>query len=883
MMSHFVNRKGGIALKTKAKRPSRVYDFKKIEARWRDYWRKRGFFKPDLSETSDKFYYLNMFPYPSGHMHVGHGRNYLIGDAYCRFLMMNGRRVLNPMGYDAFGLPAENAAIDNKTHPKQWTLNNIDTFRTQFYEWGVEFDWDRELATCEPEYYRWNQWLFIQLFKRGLAYRKAALVNWCPGCQTVLANEQVIDGKCERCASDVEKRDLTQWFFKITHYADELLRDLDKLEHWPERVKLMQRNWIGRSEGASIRFPIDGRSEALEVFTTRPDTVFGATFMVIAPEHPLVDAITSATQRDAVQSYVKDAIGQSEIKRAAADREKTGVLTGAHAINPLSKARIPIWVSDYVLMGYGTGAIMAVPAHDERDFAFARTHDLPVIPVIQRPDEPLDGPTMQAAYEAKEGIMINSGPFNGQPAGEATILKFIDHLDKHGLGQGQVTFRLRDWLISRQRYWGTPIPMIHCDKCGIVPVPEKDLPVELPDVKFLGKKGLAEIPAFYETTCPTCGGKAKRDTDTMDTFVDSSWYYLRYISPRDDGKIFDSRIANRWLPVDQYVGGIEHAILHLLYSRFVTKALRDMGLIDFDEPFARLFTQGMITHKAYRCKTHGWQRLEDVTEAETCSQCGQPLHSEIAKMSKSKKNVIPPDAIIGQFGADSERLYTLFMGPPERDIEWTAEGVRGSYRFLKRVWTLVVEHVDAIQAGRGARPDTGRFGLAEKALWNKLHGTIQAVTGDFTGFHFNTAVSALMELTNALYEYVEGRTANGTGPHHHGALVGQTIESLVLMLAPICPFIGEELWQEVLGHPDSVLKASWPAVDPKALKEDSKEIVVQINGAVRERMTVDAKTATDKAALEKRALALEGIQRRLEGRKPKKTIVVPEKLVNFVV
>ncbi|MCA9742811.1 leucine--tRNA ligase [candidate division KSB1 bacterium] len=850
------------------------YDFKAIEDKWRDYWRENGFFAADEDNTEHKFYYLNMFPYPSGEMHVGHGRNWLIGDAYCRYLIMHGYNVLNPMGYDAFGLPAENAAIDNKTHPKTWTEKNIETFRRQFRQWGVVFDWDRELATCDPEYYRWNQWLFIQLYQRGLAYRKAAVVNWCPGCDTVLANEQVVDGACERCSSEVEKRDLTQWFFKITDYADELLNDLDKLENWPDRVKLMQANWIGRSEGASIRFKLDGFDDEIEVFTTRPDTIFGATFMVLAPEHPLVEKITSAEHKEAVDAYVNQARAESEIKRMRADRDKTGEFIGAYALNPLNGRKVPIWIADYVLMGYGTGAIMAVPGHDQRDFEFARKFGLEVIPVIQPENEPINGPSMEAAYLG-EGVMANSVHFNGLPAGKATIHKFIEHLQEKGLGEGQVNYRLRDWLISRQRYWGTPIPMIHCETCGVHPVPEDELPVRLPEVEFLGKKGLAEIPEFYQATCPKCGGGARRDTDTMDTFVDSSWYFLRYLSSQDSNRIFDSELVNKWLPVDQYVGGIEHAILHLLYARFVTKAMRDMGLLNFDEPFARLFTQGMITHMAYRCKTHGHIGWYAVKEGDLCPYCDQPLHKEIAKMSKSRKNVVSPDEILNDYGADTERLYTLFMGPPEREIEWNAEGVRGSYRFLKRLWTIFNEHAAVATAGKGQTVSAGQLSADDKKLWNKLHQTIDSINRDFVQFKFNTVVSALMELTNTLTDYL------GNVKKPSAALLNQALESMITMLSPICPFIGEELWR-VLGHETSVLKADWPKADPEGLKLDEVDIVVQINGVVREVLSVPAAMAVDRGALEQKALAQEGVQRRIEGKTIRKIIVVPNRLVNIV-
>ena len=852
------------------------YNFKAIEDRWRDYWREQGFFKADLSRAEKKFYYLNMFPYPSGEMHVGHGRNWLIGDAYCRYLIMHGYNVLNPMGYDAFGLPAENAAIERGVHPKEWTYKNIETFRRQFRQWGVEFDWDREIATCEPEYYKWNQWIFIQFYKKGLAYRKAALVNWCPGCDTVLANEQVVEGRCERCGTEVEKRNLTQWFFKITQYAQELLDDLDKLEHWPERVKTMQRNWIGRSEGAMIRFPVIGHEEPLEVFTTRPDTLYGATFMVLAPEHPMVEALTVPEKKAQVRDYVNRALAEGEIKRARADRDKTGIFIGAYAVNPATQENIPIWVADYVLMEYGTGAIMAVPAHDQRDFEFARKFGLPIVPVIRPKDAELNAEEMTEAYIGEDGIMINSGPFDGLPFGKETIRKFIRYFEEKGFARGQVNYRLRDWLISRQRYWGTPIPMIHCSKCGIVPVPEDQLPVLLPEVEFLGKKGLAEIPAFYETTCPQCGGEARRDTDTMDTFVDSSWYFLRYISPHDDERPFDSELVNRWLPVDQYVGGIEHAILHLLYARFMTKALRDLGLLNFDEPFSRLFTQGMITHRAYRCKTHGWIPPQDIEQDGKCPVCQAPLHTEIAKMSKSKKNVVSAEQIIEQYGADTERLYTLFMGPPEREIEWSAEGVRGAYRFLRRVWALVNEYAAVVRNGRGKPFRGSELPEAEKALWNKLHHTIKAVTEDFVQFHFNTVVSALMELTNAINDYV----AKSKQPHP--ALLNQAVESLIIMLSPICPFIGEELWR-IVGYEDSILRARWPEVDPEGLKLEMVEIAVQVNGVLRDVMTIAAELAQDRQALEKHARELDKVKRRLDGKEIRKVIVVPGKLVNFVV
>lgn len=853
------------------------YDFEAIEEKWRDFWRDNGYFTPKEDGTSNKFYYLNMFPYPSGEMHVGHGRNWLIGDAYCRYLIMKGYNVLNPMGYDGFGLPAENAAIDHKIHPKEWTYKNIETFRSQFRQWGVVFDWDREFATCDPEYYKWNQWIFIQFFKNDLAYRKAALVNWCPSCDTVLANEQVVDGNCERCDSKVEKRDLTQWFFNITKYSQELLDALDNLPHWPERVKTMQRNWIGRSEGALVKFPVIGQDEPLEVFTTRPDTIYGATFMVLAPEHPLVSEITTDEHRFEVEAYVQQAISESDIKRLRADREKTGIFTGAYAINPVNNEQIPIWIADYVLMGYGTGAIMAVPGHDERDIEFAREQGLKVIVVIHPEGEEIDPEALGEAFP-HEGVMVNSGQFDGLPAGEETIGKFIDYMESEGMGVRQVNFRLRDWLISRQRYWGTPIPMIHCDSCGTIPVPEEDLPVELPDVEFLGTKGLAEIPEFYEVKCPQCSGDARRDTDTMDTFMDSSWYFMRFISPKSEDKIFDSDAVNQWLPVNQYVGGIEHAILHLLYARFVTKALRDLGYVNFDEPFARLFTQGMITHKAYRSKKKGWIRPDEVPEDGIDPDTGEPLYTEISKMSKSKRNVVSPDDIIKEFGTDTERLYTLFMGPPEREIEWTTEGVRGAYRYLNRLWTIVHDYQDIVRDSDLEEIRIDELDSRDRQLWNTYNVKVKSITDDILTFEFNTVVSAIMELTNEIYDYVA--THSGDREKFNGPLFKRVIEGLILMVSPMTPFVTEELWR-VIGHENSILDQSWPEFDDSALQSEEITIVLQINGKVRDHISVSGDESEDRAILEKKAL--EQVSDRLNGKEVVKVIVVPGKLVNIVV
>jgi len=962
--------------------PADAYDFPAIEDRWRDFWSKRGFFRVDTKDQGNTFYYLNMFPYPSGYLHVGHGRNYIIGDVITRVKTMRGFNVLNPMGWDAFGLPAENAAIENHTHPRDYTLGNIAKSREQFRAWGVQFDWDREVATCLPDYYRWTQWLFLKLYEKGLAYKKKAKVNYCPHCETVLANEQVVGGECERCGTVPEPRDLEQWFFRITDYADRLLDDLATLEDWPENVRKMQENWIGRSTGAEVTFVAETGDEIV-VFTTRPDTLWGATFMVLAPEHPLVDKITSDEQRSAVQEYRDRAIRETEIDRLSTEREKTGVFTGGYAVNPVNGKRIPIWIADYVLMTYGTGAIMAVPAHDERDFAFAVKFGIPVVPVIARTDgvakswvsaaavdaafarklEALsieyeqrslddgdgllvtlrgdrqieqyarlarehvtaegwiemvgarwtftfaDGtlelggvdedrqildrcrvirPSVDARtamemlqrvpfygdvlFHAEYGAMIHSGSFTGT-GGDRAKEAVTAWLEENGTGRATVNFRLRDWLISRQRYWGAPIPIVYCDTCGTQPVPEAELPVLLPDVEFIGKMGLADIPGFAETTCPTCGGPARRDTDTMDTFVDSSWYFLRFINPNDEESAFVREDVDRWLPVDQYVGGVEHAILHLLYARFVTKALHDMGLLGFEEPFARLFTQGMVTHPAYKCPEHGWLFPQDVTDS-TCPTCGKRLSVSTFKMSKSKRNVVDPTEIIAQYGADTERLYTLFMGPPDRDIEWTEEGIRGSFRFLRRVWTLVLAHVDGLGA-IGATADPDSLTGDDLALWRRYHYTVQKVTQDVDErFSFNTAVAAIMELANDLGRAVESEVDTD--------LLREVIDGLILLLSPMAPFVCEELWRRT-GHEDSPIEQPWPAYREDALQEDMVEIPVQINGKLRARIRVSADVAQDREALAQAALASADVQARLEGKTVAKAIGIPGKMVSLVV
>jgi leucyl-tRNA synthetase len=958
-----------------------AYDFAAIEARWRDIWSERGFFRTDTSTREGTYYYLNMFPYPSGYLHVGHGRNYIIGDLITRLKIMRGLHVLNPMGWDAFGLPAENAAIEHNTHPWTFTKGNIETAKRQFRMWGVQFDWDRELTTCLPDYYRWTQWLFLQLYKQGLAYKKKATVNYCPTCDTVLANEQVVGGACERCGAAPEPRDLEQWFFKITQYAQRLLDDLETLAAWPENVVKMQENWIGRSEGAEVTFQTEA-GEPIPVFTTRPDTLWGATFMVLAPEHPLVDALTADAKRAEVAAYRDRALRASEIDRLSTEREKTGVFTGGYAMNPINGEKVPVWIADYVLMTYGTGAIMAVPAHDERDFAFAIQFGLPIIPVIDRVDDrvivyiPADavgpewaqaidrlpgsyrstpqgatlscsrdeaqdmiravqaqlqptGVAMMAgarfaflfsdtvieldsvasdreivsrcallhgssfhartamemlhesgAFEnlllhAEYGTMIHSGPFTDTPGARAKA-EVTAWLETQGVGRGTVNYRLHDWLISRQRYWGAPIPMIHCEACGQVPVPEDQLPVQLPETAFIGKMGLADIPGFADTTCPTCGGPAQRDTDTMDTFVDSSWYFLRFINAQDDERPFVRGDVDHWLPVDQYVGGVEHAILHLLYARFITKALYDIGQIGFQEPFARLFTQGMVCHAAYRCPEHGWLYPQEVADDPAhCPKCGQELDVSSFKMSKSKRNVVDPKEIVETYGADTERLYTLFMGPPDRDIDWSEEGIRGAFRFLNRVWTLIVGHADDLaDVGATASPD--RLDERGLALWRRLHRTVKKVTEDIEDrFSFNTAVAALMELFNDLHSYVAGESVDGV-------LLRECVDTLILILSPFTPFVCEELWQQT-GHADTVLDQPWPGYEAAALEEDVIEIPVQINGKLRARIAVSAAVSADPEALQAAALANDRVQEALAGKQLVKAIPIPGKMVSLVV
>ena len=824
-------------------KPVPAYPFQEIEPKWQKRWEEEKLFEVNLNDSRPKYYCLVMFPYPSAALHVGHGRNYIIGDAVARYKMMRGFNVLNPMGFDAFGLPAENAAIKNGIPPKTSTLQNIANMKRQLREWGSGYDWPREVISCLPDYYQWTQWIFLKLYEKGLAYKKLAGVNWCPSCQTSLANEQVVDGLCERCETKVITKNLEQWFFKITAYAERLLEDLKLLEGWPGRVRIMQENWIGKSSGVEIHFPVVPLKEGerneppLSCFTTRVDTIFGATYVVISPEHPrLLPLIEKVPDRSKIEVAVNRMKAEDLAVRTQLETGKEGIFTGRYLTNPMTKEKIPLWVANYVLMEYGTGCVMAVPTHDSRDFEFARKYKLPMRVVIDRPSEPLKLESMKEAY-VDPGILVNSGAFAGIPS-ETAKEKIADFMERNGIGKKTTRYRLRDWLISRQRYWGAPIPILYCDRCGTVPVPEKDLPVLLPEnVEFkpTGISPLREHPEFQKATCPRCKEKARREPDTMDTFVDSSWYFLRYLSPRDGKKAFDTQAVNRWLPVDQYIGGVEHAILHLLYSRFINKVLYDLGLVFFKEPFARLFTQGMIIKDG-------------------------------AKMSKSKGNVVSPDGLIRRYGADTVRLYTLFMGPPERDAEWQDQGVEGAYRFLGRLWRLATQEE--------------KVGLEEEGILDKeeirfqLHRTIKKVTEDLEGdFHFNTAVSACMEFLNSLYQF---RLRSEEDKN----LFRQSLETLVLLLAPFVPHLSEELWSR-LGHSGTIFRKSWPPYDPEALQQEEEEIVVQVAGRVRSSLKVGREISEE----ELKTLVLQNSKVRewVNGREVKKVIVVPHRLVNVVI
>jgi len=829
------------------------YSFPEIESKWQKEWVENKAYKTEQDTSKPKYYALAMFPYPSGDLHMGHVRNYSIADVIARYKRMTGHNVLHPIGWDAFGLPAENAAIKHQTPPADWTWKNIANMRRQLQEMGISYDWDREMATCHPGYYKWTQWLFLEFHKHGLVYKKKAAVNWCPSCATVLANEQVVDGGCERCDTLVTKKNLEQWFFKITDYADVLLQDLDKLQGWPEKVKTMQRNWIGRSEGVEVKFALEERPEKIPVYTTRIDTLFGVSYVVLAPEHPLVLELVSGTEYEAdVLAFVEKMKGLNEIARTSTDAEKEGLFIGAYCLNPLSGKKVPIWIANYVLLEYGTGAVMGVPAHDERDFEFATKYKLEIntviIPAESSPEE--NNLPLKAAYTG-DGVLVNSASFDGLGCDEG-LERIADEAERLGIGQRKVNFRLRDWLISRQRYWGAPIPMIYCDSCGTVPVPEEQLPVMLPpDVVFKsGENPLATSPSFIETTCPKCGGAARRETDTMDTFACSSWYFLRYTDPRNADQVFSKDAANQWMNVDQYVGGVEHAILHLLYARFFTKALRDFGYLEADEPFQNLLTQGMVCMNG-------------------------------SKMSKSKGNVVSPGAIIGKYGADTARLFILFAAPPERDLEWSDQGVEGCYRFLNRVWRLVGQYEPLLREVKGqgsacADQTDGWEHLDKegKEMRRHTHLAIQRVTTDIgKRYNFNTAISTIMEWVNALYIYKEQ-------PNADAAVGREALEGILMLLAPIAPHITEELWRE-LGHTESIHLQPWPEVDEASLVQDEVTVILQVNGKVRERIQVSADISA--AELEKLVLEQPKVMEWTQGKTVVKVITVPGKLVNIVV
>lgn len=818
------------------------YNFKQVEKKWQKYWQEHDCFHTEEDPSKEKYYVLEMFPYPSGKLHMGHVRNYSIGDVVARFKKMQGYNVLHPMGFDSFGLPAENAAIKHGIAPDKWTWDNIHEMEDQLRQLGLSYDWDREVQTCNPDYYRWMQWIFIQFFNKGLAYKKENPVNWCPSCQTVLANEQVVDGCCERCKTPVGKKNLSQWYFKITDYADRLLEDLDHLPGWPNKVKVMQENWIGKSVGANIDFKIDGTDRVLKVFTTRADTLFGCTYMVMAPEHPFVKELVDGTQyQEPVDEYLDKVQHMNEIERTSTTKEKTGVFIGRYAVNPVNGKKVPIFISDYVLMGYGTGAIMAVPAHDQRDFDFARAFDLEIIPVVDPGNPDIDVNDLKEAFAA-EGTMINSGQFDGMNNRKA-IPAMIDWLNENGVGEKTVNYKLRDWLISRQRYWGTPIPMIYCDDCGWVPEKEENLPVLLPtDVKFTGKgeSPLTTSRTFGECSCPRCGKKARREMDTMDTFLDSSWYFLRYCDPGNEKQAFSREKTDYWMNVDQYIGGVEHAILHLMYARFFQMALYDLGLVKDQEPFENLLTQGMV-------------------------------NKDGKKMSKSLGNVVSPEEIIDRYGADTARLFILFAAPPEKELDWSDTGVEGSYRFLNRVWRLVYDFVTNYDV---KETDFSVVTEDDKKLNYMLNTTIKKITDDVSGrFSFNTAISSIMELVNELYRYKQHAEINEP-------LFCAVVTRLVVILSPFTPHICEEMWS-ALGHTESLTEVGWPAYDESALEQDTIEIIVQINGKLKEKMQIAS--GLDRAALEEQVRANEKVQALIEGKNVVKTIAVPDKLVNFVV
>lgn len=856
------------------------YHPQEIEEKWQAYWEEKGLFKVEEDPEKKKYYLLEMFPYPSGRIHMGHVRNYTIGDVVARYQRMKGMNVLHPMGWDAFGLPAENAALENATHPAKWTYDNIETMKAQLKRMGFSYDWDRELATCDPAYYRWEQLIFLKMFEKGLAYKKRTYVNWCEACQTVLAKEQVENGCCWRHPDqEVTLKEMDSWYFKITDYADDILEYCDKLTGWPERVLTMQKNWIGKSYGAIIRFPVVGSDDLIEVYTTRQDTVFGATFLCFAPEHPMLkDMVKGLPEEQAVLDFIERTLKVDNYIRTADFTVKEGVFTGRYCLNPVTNEEIPIYVANFVLFDYGTGAIMAVPTHDQRDFEFAEKYGLRLRVVIKPLDRDLKEEAMTEAYE-EEGILVNSGPFDGQ-RNLAALDNIAQYLEAGGMGHKTVNYRLRDWNISRQRYWGAPIPIIYCEKCGTVPVPEEDLPVALPldlQMRPNGGSPLPHSPSFYETTCPRCHGKARRETDTMDTFVESSWYFDRYACPGYDEGPLDPERVDYWMPVDQYIGGIEHAILHLLYSRFYTRVLKDFGHMKIKEPFTNLLTQGMVCKETQECPEHGYLFPYEVVD-NRCVHCqAEVVNGNTVKMSKSKKNVVDPNVLIEQYGADTVRMFCLFASPPERDLEWSDQGVEGSYRFLNRVWRLVDENLASMLRGpvyQGKEP----LGEDLKNLHRKTHQTIKKVTADIEDrFHFNTAVSAVMELVNEVNRVL------GTEQDKNAlfwAVVREAVETAVALLSPVVPHITEELWR-MLGHGESLLEVSWPIYGEEALEVEKLLIVVQVNGKVRSKIEVPA--SFEDKEIEAEALNDERVQRFIGDKPIRKVIVVKKKLVNIVI
>lgn len=853
-----------------------------IEAKWQRKWEEARVFEVSLDPNLPKYYILEMFPYPSGRVHMGHVRNYSIGDVMARFRRMQGYNVLHPMGWDAFGLPAENAAIEQKVHPAVWTFQNIDFMRSQLKRLGYSYDWSREFATCSPDYYRWNQWVFLKMYERGLAFKKKGFVNWCSSCNTVLANEQVEAGLCWRCGTEVIQKELEQWFLRITAYADELLKGCQDLAGgWPERVLTMQGNWIGKSHGVEVDFPLADSNGSIRIFTTRQDTLYGATFMVLAPEHPMAKQLCRGTpQEPRVLEFIERQSRVEKFMREADTTEKEGVFTGRWAFNPLTEARIPIWVANFVLMEYGTGAIMAVPAHDQRDLDFARKYDLPVKVVIQPSEGQLDESTMTVAYTG-EGVLVNSAAFDGMPSAQARDA-IGEYLERRGIGKRTVNYRLRDWGISRQRYWGTPIPIVYCDACGTVPVPYEDLPVILPlDLDLLegGRSPLTESESFLKVSCPNCGKQARRETDTMDTFVDSSWYFGRYTCPHYTRGPLEPEAVSYWMPVDQYIGGIEHAILHLLYSRFWTMFLRDLGLYKEGEPYRKLLTQGMVCKESHYCPQHEYLFPEEVEEREGvpyCMRCGSRVKvGRVEKMSKSKKNVVDPDNIVARYGADTVRLFCLSDSPPEKDLEWSDQNLEGCYRFLHRLWNLVMDRLDTI---RGAKPYGGQLPPPGKArsLLQSTHATIKKVTEEIEErYHLNTAISAIRTLVNEIQDLgSEGLDDTAR------AVLRSALEATVVLLYPFVPHICEELWER-LGHTDSLVEHPWPRWDEALLMREEVQLVVQINGRVRAQLNVPA-GASQQVVMEM-AMADPKVIKHMAGRSPRKVVHVVDRLLSLVV